>query len=342
MASGAWRVDDSTVEPAPQAQPNRPSWLIRLRWPTLIVGLLLTGGALTYLLVPPMVVADKAITVNPDDLIAAQQQNAEPMPSVLGLNRDIAQTVLADAGLSEVTVTIDEKPAAGPVARVVSQTPSAGTASVQEIVLTVSTPAPMPDVVGRPMLDVRSELEQLGAVVEIVPRFDPAVPKNQIVDVSPKPGEPMPTVVSLMVGDPGDALTLASASPVDRSNCGTLASATVNGTAVGDSITCDSGKKTAFIEYALSRHAAGLETVVGTSDSGRTGAAHLVILGDGRELASADVWLGQSVPIRADLTGVLRLRIEVTTEDTRQNPTVILGDARLLGLPDDLDAITTR
>lgn len=333
----------STQEPAPETSHGRgPGRLVRFRWPALIVGLLLTGAALTYLVVPPMIVAEQAITVNPDDLIAGQQQSAQPMPSVLGLNQDIAQTVLDDAGLGDVKTTAVQRPAAGPVAMVVAQKPSAGTGSVGEIELTVSVPAPMPDVVGRDMIGVRSELEQLGAVVEIVPQFNPSVPKNQIVDVNPKPGEAMPTVVSLTVGDPGDALTLASVSTVDRSSCGTTGSATVNGATVGNSIKCDSGARPAFIEYALSRRAAALEALVGTSDSGRTGAARVAVFGDGRELASANVGLGQSVPIHADLTDVMRLRIEVTTADTKQNPTVILGDAKLLGLPDGLDAIAAQ
>jgi hypothetical protein len=316
--------------------------LMRFRWVAVVVGLLLIGGGLTYLLVPPMMVAEDAIVVDPADLIAAQEGQTLPMPSLMGLNRDIAQTVLADAGLSGVPVTFLERPAAGPVDMIVSQTPSAGTDPVDAVELAVSVPVPVPEVIGKTLTDGRSELEQLGAVVEIASQFNPSVPKNQIVDVAPKPGEPAPTVVSVTVADPGDALTLASVSSVDDDSCGTVSSATVNGAAVGESVDCDSGKDTAFIEYSLSRQAAAFEALVGTDDRGRTGAARVGVFGDGRELAAADVWLGQSVPIRADLTGVMRMRIEVTTADTRQNPTVVLGDAKLLGLPEGLDAIAAQ
>jgi len=317
-------------------------WLIRLRRPAIALGLLLLGAGSTYLLVPPTIVADQAVQVKPADLIESVEREAQPMPSVLGLNRDVAQTVLTDAGLAGANVAFVDSPAAGPVGMVISQKPAAGTASVDQIELTVSVPAPTPDVLGRPMQDVRSQLEQLGAVVEIVPQFTPSVPKNQVVDVNPKPGEIMPTVVSLVVGDPGDALTLASVNEVDRDDCGTVDSATVNANSIGKSVECKPGSSASYVEYSLSRQSAAMEATVGTDDRGGSGPAHVVVLGDGRELAVADVWLGQSVPIRADLNGVVRLRIEATTTDSKQAPTVVLGDARLLGLREGLDAIAAQ
>lgn len=307
-----------------------------------MVGLLLLGGGLTYLLIPPTIVGDTAIEVDPKELIAAEQREVEPMPSVLGLDRDVAQTVLGDAGLGGLTTSVVERPAAGPIGMVLSQKPSPGTDTVSAIELTISTPALIPDVMGKDLGDGRSQLEQLGAVVEIVPRFDPAVPKGQILEVSPRVGETMPTVVTLTVGDPGDALTLASVSQVERDDCGTIDSASVNGKPVGDSLRCTPGSDPAYVEYSLARHAAALEALVGSDDRGGTGTGTVTILGDGRVLSSIPVAHGRSEPIRVDVAGVMRLRIEATTPDTDQRPTVILGDARLLGLPDGLDAIAAQ
>jgi hypothetical protein len=53
------------------------------------------------------------------------------------------------------------------------------------------------------------------------------------------------------------------------------------------------------------------------------------------------VGLGHSEPIRVDLRDVLRLRIETTTGDADHAPDVVLGDARLLGLKEGLDAIAS-
>ncbi len=313
--------------------------LIRYRWLLLSIGSMLLGAGLTYLLIPPTIVSGNGIEVNPSDLIAAQQRETQPMPSVLGLDRDVAHTVLDDAGLAGVRADVVERPAAGPVAMVLAQRPSPGTDPVTSIELTVSTPAAMPDLLGKTVSEGRAQLEQLGAVVEIAPRFDPTVPKGQILDATPRPGETMPTVVTLTVGDPGDALTLASVSHVERDDCRTVDSASVNGQPVGDSLRCTPGRDPAYIEYSLARNAATLEALIGTDDRGGTGAATITILGDGRVLSSTPVSLGHSEPVRVDLNGVMRLRIEVATPETKQRPTAILGDARLLGLPQGLDAI---
>jgi hypothetical protein len=302
----------------------------------------LVGASLTYLLIPPTIVGDTAIKVDPADLIAAQQRTAQPMPSLLGLNRDVAQTVLADAGLDGVKLSFTEQSAAGPVGLVLGQKPSPGTGDVKEIQLAVSTPAPMPDVKGKSVVDARKALEQLGAVVEVDRRLDPAVPNGQVLDSTPAPGDVMPAVVQLAVSDPGDALTLATVRSVDDDYCSDVnAGELVNGKTVGQSVQCTPGRNPAFVEYAVSRNAAALEAIVGTNDRGGTAGATVTVFGDGRPLATVNVGLGHSEPIRVDLRDVLRLRIETTTGDADHAPDVVLGDARLLGLKEGLDAIAS-
>ena len=335
--------DVSTV-PSAYAIPPGDKWraVKRFRWPALVTGLLLVGASLTYLLIPPTVVGDTAIRVDPADLIAAQQRTAQPMPSLLGLERDIAQTVLADAGLDGVTIEFTEQSAAGPVGLVLGQKPSPGSGDVKEIQLTVSTAAPMPDVKGRSVVDGRKALEQLGAVVEIQRRLDPTVSNGQILETTPPAGDVMPAVVQVAVSDPGDALTLSTIRSVDDDYCSDInAGEMVNGKAVGDSVQCAPGKNPAYVEYAVSRNAAALEAVVGTNDRGGTAGAAVTVLGDGRPLATVSVGLGHSEPIRVDLRDVLRVRIEMTTGDPDHAPKVVLGDARLLGTKEGLDAIAS-
>lgn len=75
----------------------------------------------------------------------------------------------------------------------------------------------------------------------------------------------MPTVVSVVVSDPGDALTLATVRAVTWDSCDNVsAGEMVNGKSVGQNIQCQPGKTPAFIEYAVSRNAAALEEVVDT------------------------------------------------------------------------------
>jgi len=109
---------------------------------------------------------------------------------LLGLNRDIAQTALSDAGLSSVKVTVKEQAAAGPTAMVIAQKPSAGTASVSEIELTVSVPAPMPPVVDKSLQDGRSTLEAPAQYADPFDHRSPRVPPirsalfNNVADAS--------------------------------------------------------------------------------------------------------------------------------------------------------------
>lgn len=338
----------SPVPPAPPrgkaAEPTpspKGSWRVRWRWPLTIGGLLLTGASLTYLLVPPTLVTGDAVTLDPGELAAAQQQQVQPMPSLLGLNRDVAQTVLGDSGLGGVKTEFSEREAAGPVGLILAQDPSVATRDVKQIALTVSIPALMPPVTGRGLKEGRDSLEQLGAVVEVERRIDPAVPRGQIVETIPPAGQVMPTVVRIVVSDPGDALSLATVNSVDSRSCSDISNVTVAGKSVGDGIECDTGEKVAFAEYATTGNAAALETTVGTNDRGGTGGARVRILGDGRELAAVDVGLGNSQPIRVDLRGVLRLRVEATTGNVDDAPSVVLGDARLLGSQDGLDVIAS-
>lgn len=263
------------------------------------------------------------------------------MPSLLGLNRDVAQTVLGDSGLGGVKTEFSEREAAGPVGLILAQDPSVATRDVKQIALTVSIPALMPPVTGRGLKEGRDSLEQLGAVVEVERRIDPAVPRGQIVETIPPAGQVMPTVVRIVVSDPGDALSLATVNSVDSRSCSDISNVTVAGKSVGDGIECDTGEKVAFAEYATTGNAAALETTVGTNDRGGTGGARVRILGDGRELAAVDVGLGNSQPIRVDLRGVLRLRVEATTGNVDDAPSVVLGDARLLGSQDGLDVIAS-
>ena len=74
------------------------------------------------------------------------------MPSVLGLARDVAQTVLNDAGLTEVVAAI-------------AQRPSPGTDPATIFPLAVSTPAALPDPLGKQSAEELSQLGTFGANV---------------------------------------------------------------------------------------------------------------------------------------------------------------------------------
>ncbi|WP_330767028.1 PASTA domain-containing protein [Rhodococcus sp. M8-35] len=325
----------------PDARPPAANYRRRLRlvrWPALILGLLLIGSAATYLVAPP-VTGDAPLALVDREFDGDTGGNHQVMPSVVGLDRHIARSVLADAGLSDTPVAIDDYAAAGPVGLVLEQHPEPNSNPGQEIRLVVSTPIPVPAVVGKPVAEARDALETLGAVVRVVPAIRPEIPRGQVLSIAPAEGAPTPTVVTVTVADPGDALTLATVESVEQSSCSTTDQVSVNGAVVGPSIECSTGSDVAYIEYALARNAVALEALVGTNDREGTGGAEILLLGDGRELARLGTGLGQSHQVRTDLQGVLRLRIEAHTGQDGEAPAVVLGDARLLGSTEGLNAI---
>ena len=68
-----------------------------------------------------------------------------------------------------------------------------------DTVLTVSVPAPMPDIVGQPNREARSALEDLGAIVTITTAVDPAATAGAVLRTEPAAGTTMPLSVTMVV-----------------------------------------------------------------------------------------------------------------------------------------------
>lgn len=320
--------------------PGRRRWVRRLRWPILVLGLLVAGASLGHIVIPRETPFGEAVIIDPTALDEATAGGNQAMPSILGLEIDVARQVLADAGLATVVIETDSRPSAGPAGSVVTQNPQAGTTGVDAIAVTLSSPVLIPDIVGSSLTDARAQLEQIGAVVQVEPIIDPTLPASSVRDVYPPEGSETPSVVKLTVVDVGDALTLADVGTVSSSGCSTVDSAVLGGTSVGSSVSCTPGSARAgYVEYALSRNSTAMDALVGTDDRGGTGNARVRLIGDGRELAAVDTGLGRTTPIRLDTRGVLRLRVEVSGSSGSDAPDVILGDARLMGTPAGLDLI---
>ncbi len=80
--------------------------------------------------------------------------------------------------------------------------------------------------------------------------------------------------------------------------------------------------------------------MVGVPDDGDPdGAAEVVVVGDGRVLASLRAVYGRATPLSATITGVLRLEVRVTGSP---GGSVVLGDLQLTGGPDAVDRLGAR
>lgn len=310
-----------------------------LRWSALVVGLLLIGGGIGYLVPPRSGGHDNPVTL-PSEAFAVDAHGGS-MPSVVGLSKVTARAALTTAGVSG-DIEFVERGAAGPVGTVLEQKPEAGKTSDGRIQLVVSTPLPMPAVAGKAGDEVRISLENLGAVVAVERVVAPESASGTVLEADPAEGTPIPSVVTLKVADPGDAISLSTVSSVESSSCSTSSSNSVNGTTVQNNVTCRAGSSEASVEYALSRNAALFEAGIGTDDRAGTGTATVRVFADGRLVKTVDTALGKSTDVKVDMRDVLRMKIVVTTRDSDNAPTVVLGDAKLRGSTAGLDQIAGR
>ncbi len=204
----------------------------------------------------------------------------------------------------------------------------------------------MPNLQGRRLADARRALEQIGAVPLVRPVVDGRAEAGTVLATEPAAGTAAPSQVTLVVADGGAVLPLADLPPADGSSCGTSESVTVNGKTVGKSPSCTPSSWSsdgAHVEYVLGRHALFLQGRFGTNDAEGRGSATIRILNEkGKLLRRVEVGLGQPKSVRISVKGVLRLRIEVKSAATGSEPEVVLGNARLIGQPADIDQIPTQ
>lgn len=329
-----------------------PSWMKsarlkgawrRSRWPLLVVGLLVTGGALTYLVIPPTVSVDTPIrVVAADDTVTAV---ADPMPSVVGLSSEIAALALRDAGLSGHPVKTIQQPAAGAPGRVLAQSPAVGakvaTGDAAAITLTTSAAMATPDLIGKDYKAARSELEKLGAVVRLQQVIRPGSEAGKVLGTTPKKGATLPAVVTLTVADPGEAVSLTDLRMSDGAECDSDSAVSLGSSEFDDTLSCEVvNGASSFAVFALDGKAMTLRFTAGyDTDAGR-GTARLRVLGDGKLIGEVNLNSGTKAKT-IDVRKVNVLRIEVTGKsDDANNPAVFaLGNAQLLGAPDGIASL---
>ncbi len=307
-------------------------------WILGILGLLLIGFAGGQLLFPRTVVAPElAAEPAPTESIEVPEEAPVPtMPDILGLSEETVARVLSDAQIVAEIVT-ERAPAAGPEGVVIVQVPAPGAEVTDEVTVTFSESVVMPALVGLTTAEAREVVEQLGAVVQVTREVDPSVVEGTVLATQPAAGEPLGVVVSLTVADTPDALSLAQLRMVERDDCRTIRQSTLNGNSVQDSIECSPRQDAASAEWVLSRRVAALETTIGVADRGDVGSATIRIYADGELVGESAAQYGEASEIRVDLRNIMRMSIEVTTESGE--PTVVLGDARLLSTADQLAAL---
>ncbi len=267
------------------------------------------------------------------------------MPDVVGLTREEALEALADSGVDPSTVTFDERPFVGEAGHVVVQDPVRGQTEVDQVTLTLSSPATVPEVVGSPVDDAADAIEALGAVVVRRDVYAAGVADGSVVTVTPAAGAALAAEVVLEVAAPPSSVFLTSLEPVDG-GCST-GTGSVNGTSSDAALSCSEGyDDEAAAGYDLGRRADRFRATAGISDAGDVGAqVRLRLVVDGAERLSVELAFGAATPIDIDVAGGLRLEIFVQDispdNGGYDTPEAMLLDAALLGAPDAIAELGT-
>jgi len=233
------------------------------------------------------------------------------MPNVVGLSEDQARRALASAGLNQDVVDVKGIPWAGRDGVVVGQSPEPGEVGAVSATLLVSQAAVVPEVAGLTVEDARQLIGDLGARVEIVQEFEAGTPEGTVLRVTPQVGEPLDESVELVVADAASSISVFDLNALS-SNCST-STAQISGTVAGMAWVCDPDRTEVLAtEYLLNRRVASFSATVGHDDRGDSdGIVSFRVYVDGELRTSREIAYGRSELIEADVSGGLRLRLEV-------------------------------
>jgi hypothetical protein len=271
---------------------------------------------------------------------------ALPMPDVRGLDLETALAVLSDTVLRGDEPMILSVPWAGPPGIVVGQHPAFGARSRVGVRILVSESAVVPAVVGLPVADVVRSLQELGAQVEVVRRFEPNQPLDVVVGIEPAPGLPLPDTVRVTASERRGTLFLTRVPQVAGPTCG-RAPASIGGQQFAETLRCPIGLSDRDFEWVLSRVVGSLEGSLGLPDEASSDAVvRFEVIGDGEMLLSGVATYGSPFVIDIPTPDVLRLTIRARAEVPGQRSfftsTLVLAEIRLVGGAEALASIQTN
>ena len=281
-----------------------------------------------------------------DDLPAVsfdENPSDRHMPDVRGLDAETALEVLADAGIAPAAVSMEEQPWAGTVGVIVEQEPRFASPNPEEVTLRVSEPASVPDLIGDDADAAATELEDLGAIVRSVQRYEAGADAGTVLSSDPDPGMDLAPEIEIEVAAPSSSVFLASI-PLVEGNCD-RGEIEVDGQDHPDALTCRIRGDEVEHEWVLSRVVARIEGTIGVPDTGSSDAAVSVeILADGETIDTVSTSYGQPATIDVSVPDALRLTLRsraVGEDEDDSTPTtdLVLADLRLIGGSDDLNRL---
>ena len=252
------------------------------------------------------------------------------MPNVVGMTIEDARAELTPYNVRITTENKIDPAAAG---QVIDQSPLGGADFDTDVTLTVSVAPPaVPDVFGQSIGDALEVLENLGFEVAQNEILTEEVPNGEILAQDPPAGTENAGTVSLDVAKRPVVVQLIDLQPVSTSrvNSGSYDS---NGQAFDKSLLFY--RNNSAIEYNLSRSYRRFVTTIGVEDTADIDVVvRLNILGDGAILETRDYGFGETVDVNLDVTGLLRLGIDISILDGDGD--LVLGNPRLYGVEGEI------
>lgn len=308
------------------------------RWVTLllaVLGLLLVGIAIGRLALPIRETAGTPIVFPSEP--AASAGATVTVPDVAGLAVVDARAALRDAGGAPEIV---EKPTpyAGQPGLVINSDPAAGQAISGPVTLSVSEATTMPDLAGKQLVEARSALETLGAVVTV--RNTVATqPGGTVLSMTPAAGAALPQAVELAVAVGGDGVFVGDLRPDQQGACSGARDVVVSGVKQWKGLLCRTsaaGAATQPFIVTLDKHALTLEgSAVVPDRPGQTGAT-LTIQADGQDVTTLAVKPGAAQTISMSLQDVRKLTIVIAGDPGQY---VFLDRLRAVGTPEGIAAL---
>jgi hypothetical protein len=304
------------------------------------IGVFGLGFASGWVVSDNYVAATTATADEPIDETVSALDYAVRMPDVRGLTPEEASQVLADAGLDITLVSTSERPAAGDPGLVIAQTPAFGAGDPEEVTLTISTTAPVPDVIGEPANTVIAELTDLGAQIVRELIYVPDATTGTVTAIDPAPGTALPSLVTIRVTSSATTVSLASIDSVGR--CSTAETVTMDGKQWSDAVVCDSSATGQTDTWALDAAATEVAGTIGLDDTAdRDLEATVEILGDGALLGTYQLHYGDSERFALLTSGVQELTLR-SVSAVSESSSVVLGRFEARGDAAPIEALRDR
>jgi serine/threonine protein kinase len=235
-----------------------------------------------------------------------------------------------DAAANE---TASVSPSAAPTS---SASPSP-TSSGQSTASASASASGFVDVVGKLLPDAQKTLGA-SVTVQVVDKYDATKPDGTVLAQSAVAGST--SRIELTVARSEVVAYLADQTPVSGRWGNFDPAASISGTTYAHSVaaqTCgyNSGES---VEYNLGRNYQTFNATAGLGDSSQDSSAVVLVevFADGRKVSSQSVTYGKAFPIDADMTDVLRMKIQwqpTSCNKSNGSANLALGSAKLLGLP---------